>query len=127
MTRIVLIARDWARDPIPPTTKKNSRTANRFGAPMFPSKRYRDWLGALPAHSEYDRKAAPIAIPVNCRALVYRARNVGDAVGYHQAIGDALEAMGIVKNDKWIVSWDGSRLLKDVTNPRVEIELTEVQ
>jgi len=30
-----------------------------------------------------------------------------------------------VENDRLIVSWDGSRLLKDRDNPRVEIEITE--
>lgn len=67
-----------------------------------------------------------IDYPINCRALIYRHAAVGDAVGYYQAVGDLLELAGAVANDRWIVSWDGSRLLKDPGRPRVEIELQEV-
>lgn len=60
---------------------------------------------------------------VNCRALFYRDRNVGDAVGYYQALADALEDARVIHDDYLIVSWDGSRLLKDCAKPRVEVTL----
>jgi len=65
----------------------------------------------------------PITDEVNCRALFYRDALRGDAVGYYQALADALEEAGIVKNDRLIVSWDGSRLLKDADIPRIEVTL----
>jgi hypothetical protein len=68
----------------------------------------------------------PIDSPVNCRALIYRDALRGDAVGFYQAIGDLLQLAGVVTDDKYIVSWDGSRLLKDPVRPRVELELTRL-
>ena len=70
------------------------------------------------------RQQVPLDCNVNVRALFYREANVGDAVGYYQALADALEAAGVVENDRQVVSWDGSRLLKDNKNPRIELELT---
>ena len=64
-------------------------------------------------------------VPVNVSAAFYRDKLTGDAVGYYQALADALEEGRIVENDRLIVSWDGSRLLKDAKNPRIELEITE--
>jgi Holliday junction resolvase RusA-like endonuclease len=75
------------------------------------------------------REAAALAgwakatTPVHVRALVYRHALVGDLNGYQQAIGDMLEHAGVLDDDKLIASWDGSRLLKDAGNPRVELEI----
>lgn len=63
-------------------------------------------------------------IDVNCRALFYRDADRGDAVGYYQGLADLLQKRGVIVNDVQLVSWDGSRLLKDAERPRVEIELT---
>jgi hypothetical protein len=68
----------------------------------------------------------PIDYPVNCRALFYRDANRGDAVGLYQGLADVLEHGGVVTNDKYLVSWDGSRLLKDSARPRVEVELIAI-
>lgn len=65
----------------------------------------------------------PITKLVNCRALFYRHALVGDACGYYQALADALEEARVVENDRLIVSWDGSRMLKDAADPRIEITL----
>lgn len=61
---------------------------------------------------------------VNVAALFYRDARRGDAVGYYQGLADLLEARHIVVNDRRLASWDGSRLLLDSQNPRVEIVLT---
>jgi hypothetical protein len=58
--------------------------------------------------------------------LFYRDAERGDAVGYYQGLADLLEKRGVVANDRLIMSWDGSRLLKDSANPRVELTLEEV-
>jgi hypothetical protein len=63
---------------------------------------------------------------VTCRALFYRARDAGDANGFYQAAADFLQHVGILKNDALIRDWDGSRLLKDPANPRIEIRLTQL-
>ena len=70
------------------------------------------------------RVAKLIDQPYNCAALFYRDRDSGDAVGYQQGLADALEKWNILSNDKYLVSWDGTRLLLDRAKPRVEVTLT---
>ena len=106
---------------------------------VLPSKAWQDWCKKAPVVGHFvtpvpgmpGKFAAmvgsfPVSGDVNCRALFYRDANRGDAVGFYQGLADLLEKRGVLVNDRQIVSWDGSRLLKDAANPRVEIELTEV-
>lgn len=130
---VILYSRDHRGNTIPPRTKKNSGEilcpheikSLKFHA-IQPSPEYRMWDAGCSRAAVYDRTAPAITYPVNCAALIYREKNLGDAVGFYQAIADTLEKLGIVKNDKHIVSWDGSRLLKDADNPRVEVTLTAI-
>jgi len=47
-----------------------------------------------------------------------------DLMGLYQATADILQKAGIIKNDRDIVSFDGSRIAGiDSGNPRVEIEI----
>ena len=111
-----------------PRTKKNHSTIVRSkGRPrLIPSEAYRRWESvAVPQMRIYWAGREPIARPVNVCAVFYRDADRGDAVGYYQALADALEKAGVVVNDKWIWSWDGSRMDKDADKPRVEIEITE--
>ncbi len=49
-------------------------------------------------------------------------RSRPDLIGLMQATGDILEKSGIIKNDRLIESWDGSRIMGiDRDNPRCEI------
>jgi len=126
----------------PPATKKTSQRIFRpkgGGIRVVPSKRSKDWeqgaIGQLVGHHLWD-EARHGRLPlftgrVSVSAQIYRARDVGDLVGYCQAIGDALQGGGGRKNrvpcvladDRQIKSWDGSRLLIDRENPRVELEI----
>jgi Holliday junction resolvase RusA-like endonuclease len=115
-----------------PRTKKNSQRIlrGRGGRPFVAqSKQHDAWANAavLQLRSATRRQGwpftLPIVAPVNVRALVYRARAVGDLLNYLAAVSDALEAAGVVQDDKLCVSWDGSRLLKDAARPRIEITL----
>lgn len=116
-----------------PRTKKNHGRRIKRGKRIFhvPSQACTDWTEAavLQLRAQYrastlgDKLAVLKCDPVNVRALIYRDANRGDAVGYYQAIADALEAAGVVSDDKLCVSWDGSRLLVDRHIPRVEITL----
>lgn len=113
-----------------PRTKKNSSSIVRAGGKgrmrIIPSEAYRRWESvAVPQMRIYWSGRKPINWPVNVRAVFYRDANRGDAVGYYQALADALEKAGVVVNDKWIWSWDGSRMEKDSDRPRVEVEITE--
>jgi Holliday junction resolvase RusA-like endonuclease len=129
----------------PPRTKKTSQRIfvnRRTGKPFITSSGIAtDWASGaivqlrrqaadLP-RSDYvtkvkGRKVTKNAVwvkPVRVTALFYRDGERGDLCGYMQAVGDALEAAGIVSNDKIIGSWDGSLRLIDRKNPRVELEL----
>jgi Holliday junction resolvase RusA-like endonuclease len=111
----------------PPRTKKNSGEMWRpkqGGTRYMPSPAYRRWeAAALPQLRIQWAGRAAITGPVNVRATFYREANVGDAVGYYQALADALEKAGVVENDKLIVSWDGTRMRKDAERPRIEFEI----
>ena len=112
-----------------PRTKKNSgRIVPREGRHiLLPSEAWQTWADSVvPSIRAWAQrvKLVPLAYPVNCAALFYRDALRGDAVGFYQGLADLLEKAGIVENDKWIVSWDGSRLRKDASRPRVELVLT---
>ena len=115
----------------PPRTKKNSSIINTRGGRIqkLPSAAYSAWDRMAQMQLGKYRAQCPngwmFQRPVNVCAIFYREALVGDAVGFYQALADTLEKGGIVENDRLIVSWDGSRLLKDKDNPRVEIEITE--
>lgn len=123
----------------PPRTKKTSnRIVQVRGKPrVLPSKANVSWTMAAVLQLRSALRRAPsdlpvvvlpyFAAPVGCRALVYRDALRGDLIGYLQAIADALEQAGVVTNDKLIESWDGSRMLKDARNPRVEITIEAVE
>lgn len=142
---LTITAIDRHGEIAPPRTKKNSATMlpNRARPVLIPSNAYLKWEraairsllgeGIIKAHIDLSGEktyrvvgAKAIDYAVNCRALIYREMRSGDAVGFYQAIGDFLQLAGVVVNDKFIVSWDGTRLLKDPVRPRVELELTRV-
>lgn len=114
------------------TTKKTSnrivQVKRRDGAQyprVLPSRRWLAWRDLCAGYVlTKPSLALALAAPLNCRALFYRQANRGDAVGYYQALADVLEHCGVVLNDRFLVSWDGSRLLKDAAQPRVEVVLT---
>jgi hypothetical protein len=149
--KLTILAVNRAGEIIPPRTKKNSPMILP-GAKhpiLMPSEAYREWerfaleslktagiiepiMMGRKANGKRDvrlrwRVADAINFPVNCEALFYRDARIGDACGFYQAVGDMLQAAGVLADDKHIASWDGSRLLKDARRPRVEITLTEVR
>jgi Holliday junction resolvase RusA-like endonuclease len=115
--------------PGAPRTSKNHTWRTKAGHQM-PSMAYMEWNRQAVVHCllvrACGRSNLPVRTEVNCCALFYREALTGDAVGYYQALADTLEKAGIVENDRLIVSWDGSRMLKDAKNPRVEVTLESV-
>lgn len=94
---------------------------------MLPAKPWRAWLARVmpwlkPAAAGL--AVCPLARPLNCAARFYRDRDQGDAVGFYQGLADLLQHTGVVKDDVWIKTWDGSRLLVDHARPRTEVTLT---
>ena len=122
----------------PPRTKKNHGKVIQRGARKLhvSSDAYQEWNASAQmqlarVRAQYKgflapsgRKMLPWDFAVNVAALFYRHADVGDAVGFYQALADTLQEGRILVNDKQIVSWDGSRMLKDATNPRVEVTIT---
>ncbi len=109
----------------PPRTKKNSPRV--FGGVPHPSAAFEEWNALVQPQLAIARARAleplPITTPVNARALFYRKALTGDACNFYQALADALQEGGIVKDDSLIVSWDGSRLLLDRANPRIIVSM----
>ena len=117
-----------------PRTKKNSRThvrkraktGNMITVPL-PSDAYREMEKQICGWAVVRGIAlAYLAQPLNCCAIFYREKNIGDAVGYYQGLADALESAGVVSDDKWIKRWWGSDLAKDGKRPRIEVTLTAI-
>jgi Holliday junction resolvase RusA-like endonuclease len=108
----------------PRTKKTHSRIVQAGGRPrILPSKQYLQWDRDARVHLLMTWREPVIHAEVNCKALFYRDALTGDATGYYQALADTLEKAGVIHNDRLIVSWDGSRLMKDAVNPRVEVTI----
>lgn len=119
--------------PGAPRTKKTSNRLVRVGrfCKVLPSKAFVEWNETAQIYLNRVRAASPMWLrdskgrQVNCCATFYRKTDTGDATGFYQGLADALQEARIIENDKLIVSWNGSRLLKDAMNPRIEVTLTE--
>ncbi len=115
----------------PPRTKKNSgKVVFRKGRKLHvASDAYQEWnasaqLQLAKVRSESCGWNLPIAYKVNVQAEFYRHADVGDAVGFYQALADTLQEGRILVNDRQIVSWDYSRMFVDSHNPRVLVTIT---
>jgi Holliday junction resolvase RusA-like endonuclease len=87
---------------------------------MVPSSEHRKWFNTVKQSVELQAPPTPITGPVNVAAIFYREKNLGDLVGFMQALADLLEAAKILENDRQIVGWDRTRMSKDAANPRIE-------
>lgn len=131
MIRIVVLG--------PPRTKKTSNQGMRTGSRcpacglrkgpirVFPSKAWRRWVNKaaiLGPDGKLWWQRLPDR-PYRLKAIFYRDADRGDLVGYEQGLADFLETRNIISDDKWIRSWDGSRLEVDHRRPRVEVEIEE--
>ena len=108
-----------------PPVKKNNMVKTKWG--LLPSKAYRSWISGAVFQLKAQWKGAPIAsgIFLHARFTFYLgARQKPDLSNLYEAPQDAMEDAGIIYNDYWIVSHDGSRRLRDNENSRIEIELT---
>jgi Holliday junction resolvase RusA-like endonuclease len=54
-------------------------------------------------------------------------RDCGDLCGFLQAVGDMLEKAEVIRNDRQIEDWDGSRRHPDAVNPRVAIFISTLE
>lgn len=119
--------------PGTPRTKKNSpRIINigngaKHGHKLLPSKAYEryeadaGWFIRCPGK--------PIDYPVNIKCVYYMpTRGKVDLVNLLEATCDILVKYGVLVDDNAsiVTGHDGSRVLYDKDNPRVEIEIEEI-
>jgi len=111
---------------IPAVTKKNhSQIIMVKGRPMLiPSKQYRQYEKDCALYL----KPLMIDYPVNIKCVYYMpTRRRVDLVNLLSASMDVLVKHGVIVDDNRNIAYshDGSEVLYDKNNPRVEIEITE--
>lgn len=122
-----------------PRTKKNHQMIAGAGkkCPKC-GKPEKQWIRQGAAHDNFTEAAAwqlrprppkPIECPVNVKCLFYmKTQRRVDGLNLLATIDDLLVNTGIIKDDnsRIVVAHDGSRVLYDKDNPRVEITITRL-
>ena len=111
-----------------PVPKKNNMMARCVnGKPLIiQSKTYREYE-KMALISLADYQGPRFNGPVQVKASYWLADNRRpDLNNLMAATADILEKAGILKNDRDIVSWDGSRIMGVSPEPRTEIVITSV-
>lgn len=122
-----------------PRTKKNSLMIAGSGRRCPACKKFeKQWIRQGKAHDEFTEAAAwqlrplppkPIDCPVNIQCMFYmKTRRIVDGLNLLATIDDLLVSTGILADDnsRIVVAHDGSRVLYDPQNPRVEITITKM-
>ena len=121
-----------------PRTKKNSMIIAGSGPKCPTCKKFKkQWPRQGPQHDVYFKRARrqitrlppqAISTPVHCKYLFYMQtlRKV-DGLNLEAAIDDLLVEADVLEDDnsRIVISHDGSRVLYDPYNPRVEITITD--
>lgn len=119
--------------PVRPVTKKNNgRIVMRGNYPiLLPSEQYLKFeKESLPYFIHVKNTAGVINYPVNCECIFYmNARRRVDLANLLNAVDDAMVKAGLIIDDNRdiIAGHDGSRVLHDKANPRIEITILEMQ
>lgn len=116
-----------------PTTKKNhSQIIVKNGKRcLIPSKQYKDYEEEF-LYQCMEQRAwnKNISTPVNIKCMYYmKTRRKVDLANLLNGTDDALVNAGVIEDDncKIVVGHDGSRVCYDKNNPRVEIEIEEIE
>lgn len=118
--------------PVRPVSKKNHGQIVMRGAYpiMLPSKQYIQFeKESLPYFIHVKNTAGVINYPVNCECIFYMdARRKVDLANLLNAVDDAMVKAGLIIDDNRdiIAGHDGSRVLHDKANPRIEITIIEL-
>jgi Holliday junction resolvase RusA-like endonuclease len=116
-------------------SKKNSHHIRRSGrkAWISPKPEYQQWENnaVLQLQAQKNQRKPYVDYPLkgrlNLSCVIYRRHQYQpDLSNLIQSVEDALERAGIIENDKYIESLDGSRRVLGCTfgNERAEIELS---
>jgi Holliday junction resolvase RusA-like endonuclease len=121
--------------PVPIPSKNKTRFMALFGKQwksaqvlIVPGKAYKKWeqyardqlIAILPP----GRKL--LTVPLHIKAIFYYKGPRPDLQGAMESLADCLEGY-IYEDDKQIESWDGSRIVHDKSNPRIEIEILKYE
>ena len=116
-----------------PKTKKNSMQIfrnSKNGKPFLTqSKAYKDYARDCKKQITGKYKKG-IDYPINLKCIYYRkSKHRVDLTNLLAATCDILTDCGVIADDNCaiVVSHDGSRVLFDKDNPRVEIEIEEIE
>lgn len=119
--------------PLVPISKKNSQqilTNRATGRPfIMPSKQYKQYEREA-AQFLRPRPSQPISCPVNVKCVFYMPTyRAVDKSNLEEAAHDILVTAGILADDNRdiIATTDGSIVLYDKANPRIEITITPVE
>ena len=113
-----------------PRTKKNSQiVVNHI---PIPSKAYRDYARDTAVWWKHQAAVLqrPIDYPINVQCVYYmQTRRRVDMVNLLEASLDIMVEYGILQDDNCsiVAGHDGSRVLYDKDNPRVEITITRIE
>ena len=116
-----------------PITKKNSQIPIKTKSGKYfiiQSKQYRNYeKDCLLQIMTQQLMTPPLIGRLHLRAWYYMPdRRRPDLLNLLQATADIIEKAKVIENDKDIVSFDYSRIMGvDKENPRVEIEITEIE
>ena len=113
-----------------PATKKNSGRIVRFGNSqrLLPSKAFTNYKSeALAQLLRYRKLHYSGSLQLTARYYLPDRKSWPDLIGLLQATSDLLQDAGIIDDDKFIRSYDGSCIAGiDKNNPRVEMEIKEL-
>lgn len=108
-------------------SKKNSKQIIMVGGKntkrrplLVPSKAYKKWEAEARKAAALQWRGLPLVYHVAVKALIYYKGQQPDLSGALESVGDCLEGL-CWENDRLIMSWDGSRLIHDLKDPRTEV------
>ena len=117
-------------------SKKNSKRVYKRSkyTTVLPSKAYLAWeqdartaakLELCHFNSPYLNLDLPIKSDIHVKVTAYYKGQQPDLSGVLESIGDCLEGV-VWENDRQIKSWDGSRVVHCLAEPRTEVEIREM-
>jgi len=111
-----------------PVPKKNNPIMLKGRNLILPSKAYRAYeKSALKQLMAWGNIYFDGPVRVDAHYFLPDKRWWPDLTGLLQATGDILQKSGLIENDKQIVSWGTSRIVRlDKESPRAEITIEEV-
>lgn len=91
---------------------------------IHPSRAYMKWEKAARDFVVHEHPPM-LTGPIHVKITIYYKGRRPDLSGAMESVGDCLEGI-IWEDDGQIESWDGSRMIHDLKNPRTELEVCQI-